>query len=51
MTTADADTRFLKRILFLLVAATLASGMLAGVATVKAGSQTPNFSLFASTAK
>jgi hypothetical protein len=46
MTTQTADIKFLKRILFGLVAATLTAGTLAGVATVKAGPQTPNHSFF-----
>lgn len=46
MTTQTADIKFLKRILFGLVAATIAAGMLAGVATVNAGSQSPNHSFF-----
>jgi hypothetical protein len=36
MTMVEADARFLKRILMALVAATLATGLMAGVATVKA---------------
>jgi hypothetical protein len=31
----DADTRFLKRILILLVAGTIATGTIAGITTVK----------------
>ncbi len=46
MTTSTADERFLKRILFLLVSATIIAGSLAGAATVKAGSQATNFVLF-----
>ena len=36
MIMAEADTRFLKRILMVLVAGTLATGLMAGLATVKA---------------
>jgi hypothetical protein len=36
MTIVEADARFLKRILMALVAATLATGLMAGFATVKA---------------
>ena len=36
MTGAEADARFLRRILILLVAATLGAGLLTGVQTVKA---------------
>ena len=36
MTMVEADARFLKRILMALVAATLATGLMAGFATVKA---------------
>ncbi|HYM99175.1 MAG TPA: hypothetical protein VET25_05495 [Aestuariivirgaceae bacterium] len=36
MTMVEADARFLKRILMALVAATLVTGLMAGVATVKA---------------
>jgi hypothetical protein len=36
MTQVEADAQFLKRIFALLVAATLATGFMAGVATVKA---------------
>ncbi len=41
-----ADVKFLKRILFGLVAATLMAGTMAGVATVNAGSQVTNLTLF-----
>jgi len=46
MTTQTADVKFLKRILFCLVAATLAAGTLAGIATVNAGAQATNVTLF-----
>ena len=46
MNTQTADVKFLKRILFGLVAATLAVGTLAGVATVNAGSQVTNLAIF-----
>jgi len=46
MTTQTADVKFLKRILFGLVAATLTAGTLAGIATVNAGSQVTNVVLF-----
>jgi len=46
MTTQTADIKFLKRILFGLVAATLTAGTLAGVATVNAGPQVTNLTLF-----
>ena len=46
MTTQTADEKFLKRILFALVAATLTAGTLAGVATVNAGAQSTNVVLF-----
>jgi len=46
MTTQTADIKFLKRILFGLVAATLMAGTLAGVATVNAGAQATNVTLF-----
>jgi hypothetical protein len=36
MTMVEADARFLKRILMALVAATLVTGLMAGLATVKA---------------
>jgi hypothetical protein len=36
MIMAEADTKFLKRILMVLVAGTLATGLMAGLATVKA---------------
>lgn len=36
MTMVEADARFLKRILMALVAATLATGLMAGFAAVKA---------------
>ena len=36
MIMAEADAKFLKRILMLLVAGTLATGLMAGFATVKA---------------
>jgi preprotein translocase subunit SecG len=36
MIMAEADAKFLKRILMALVAATLATGLMAGLATVKA---------------
>jgi hypothetical protein len=39
MTIVEADARFLKRILMALVAATIATGCMAGVATVKAERQ------------
>lgn len=46
MTTETADVKFLKRILFGLVAATLTAGTLAGIATVNAGQQSANMTLF-----
>ncbi len=46
MTTQTADEKFLKKILFALVAATLAAGTLAGIASVNAGAQAPNVMLF-----
>lgn len=39
MTIVEADARFLKRILMALVAATIATGCMAGVATVQAERQ------------
>jgi len=36
MIRAEADAKFLRRILMLLVAGTLATGLMAGLATVKA---------------
>lgn len=46
MTNETADVKFLKRILFGLVAATLTAGTLAGIATVNAGSQVTNLAVF-----
>lgn len=46
MTTQSADEKFLKRILFGLVAATLLVGTLAGMGTVTAGAQETNLVLF-----
>lgn len=46
MTTQSADTKFLKRILFGLVAATLTAGTLAGMATVHAGANTTHYPLY-----
>lgn len=47
MNTADtADIKFLKRILFGLVAATLTAGTLAGIATVNAGVQNTHIGFF-----
>ncbi len=46
MTTQTADVKFLKRILFGLVAATLTAGTLAGIATVNAGPQVTNLAIF-----
>lgn len=46
MTSQTADVKFLKRILYGLVIATLTAGTLAGVATVNAGSQVTNLSIF-----
>ncbi len=46
MTTDTADIKFLKRILFGLVAATLTAGTLAGIATVNAGANTTHFKLY-----
>ena len=39
MTIVEADARFLKRILMVLVAATIATGCMAGIATVQAERQ------------
>lgn len=36
MDTLSVDTRFLKRILLILIAATIATGAVAGIATIKA---------------
>lgn len=46
MNTETADVKFLKRILFGLVAAALTAGTLAGVATVNAGAQSTNAAFF-----
>ena len=46
MTNQTADIKFLKRILFGLVAATLTAGTLAGIATVNAGPQAANLDIF-----
>jgi len=46
MNSQTADVKFLKRILYGLVLATLTVGTLAGVATVNAGSQVTNLSIF-----
>lgn len=47
MNTQTADVKFLKRILFGLVAATLTAGTLAGMATVHAGPHATNLAIFA----
>ncbi len=46
MASIQADERFLRRILFVLIIGTAASGLMAGLATVKAGSASPNVVLF-----
>ena len=46
VTDITADTKFLKRILFCLVAATITAGTLAGVASVNAGANTAHFELY-----